>query len=127
MERDLEYDLRALADQARNEREFAVELYRGLCNADWRHNDGTEWDGGSWRYVGDLVAHLRGRRECYLDYYASGGEGEITDRVAQAMAAIGWRGVGHGRRLRKVDFVSGKVEVLSDDGDWVVERQGDED
>jgi hypothetical protein len=74
-----------------------------------------------------LIADLRGRGECYLDYYASGGEGEITDRVAQAMAPIGWHGVGHGARLRKIDFCSGRVEVLSDDGQWVVEREGVED
>jgi hypothetical protein len=59
-----------------------------------------------------------------LDFYCSGGEGEITDRVAQAMAALGWRGVGHGAPLRRVDFSSGTVEVLSEDGEWVVERRG---
>jgi hypothetical protein len=55
-----------------------------------------EWPGGTWRYVADVVAHLRGRGEDYLDFYCSGGEGAITDRVAAAMDALGWRGVGHG-------------------------------
>lgn len=59
-----------------------------------------------------------------MDLYCSGGEGEITERVAEAMARIGWRGIGHGVRLRVIDPVSGKVEVLGDDGEWVVERRG---
>jgi hypothetical protein len=122
MDRDLEHDIKALAETARNNRAFAVELYCALCNADWRHDDGTGWGGGSWRYIGDVIAHLRGRGESYLDFYCSGGEGEITTRVAEAMAEIGWRGVGHGVRLRRVDIGSGKVEVLGDDGQWVIER-----
>lgn len=123
MERDLEHDIKALADRAREDREFAVELYAGLCNADWEHDDGTRWE-GSWRYAGELIAHLRGRGECYLDFYCSGGEGEITDRVADAMAALGWHGEGHGRALRTIDFRTGRVEVLGDDGTWTVEREG---
>ena len=52
------------------------------------------------------------------------GEGEITDRVAEAMAALGWRGVGLGRRLHKVDFTARTVEDLGDDGHWVAEPPG---
>ena len=125
MERDLEHDLTSLADRARSDRGFAVELYGALCNADWRHDDGTEWRGGTWRYVGQLVADLRGRGEDDLDFYCSGGEGEITDRVAEAMAALGWYGVGHGARLRAVDLISGRVEILDDNGEWVVESVGE--
>jgi hypothetical protein len=121
--RDLEHDIKVLADRARSDREFAVELYGALCSADWRHDDGTDWH-GTWRYVGDVVAHLRGRGEDYLDFYGSGGEGEITDRVAEAMADLGWRGVSHGKRLHKVDVTTGSVEVLGDDRQWVVKRPG---
>jgi hypothetical protein len=113
-----------LADTARSDREFAVELYGALCNASWRHDDGTEWPGGTWRYVADVVAHLRGCGEDYLDFYCSGGEGEITDRVAAALDALGWRGVAHGVRRRKTDFVTGTVEVLGDDGEWAAEARG---
>jgi hypothetical protein len=122
--RDLEHDIKALADQARSDLEFAVELYGALCNADWRHDDGTEWH-GSWRYAADVVAHLRGCGESYYDFYCSGGEGKITDRVAETMAALGWHGTGHGARLHVVDFRTGRVEVLGDDGEWVVEQPGE--
>src|SRR3954466_13294326 len=111
VERDLEHDIKALADRTRSDRDYAVELYGALCNADWRHDDGTDWPGGTWRYVGDVVAHLRGRGEDYLDFYGSGGEGEITTRVAGAMAELGWRGVGHGKRLHKLNPTTGSVEV----------------
>ena len=123
MGRDLEHDIHALADQARSDREFAIELYGALCNASWRHDDGTEWPGGTWRYVAGAVADLRGCREDYLDFYCSGGEGEITDRVAAAMNTLGWRGVGHGARLRRVDFRTGTTEVLGDDGEWTVDSR----
>jgi hypothetical protein len=124
MERDLEHDIKALADTARSDREFAVELYGALCNASWRHDDGMEWPGGTWRYVADVVAHLRGRGEDYLDFYCSGGEGEITHCVAAAMDTLGWRGVGHGVRLHKIDFATRTVEVLGDDGQWTAEARG---
>ena len=124
VERELEHDIKSLANRARDDREFAVELYAALCNAEWRHDDGAGWSGGTWRYVGGLVADLRGRGEGYLDFYCSGGEGEITDRVAEAMAVLGWRGVGHGARLLVIDPVSGEVEALGDDGRWIVDRPG---
>jgi hypothetical protein len=122
--RDLEHDIKALADRARGDRGFAVELYGALCNASWRHDDGTDWPGGTWRAVAGVVADLRGRGEDYLDLYCSGGEGEITGRVAAAMDALGWHGDGHGARLRKTDFATGTVEVLGDDGEWAVESHG---
>jgi hypothetical protein len=119
--RDLEHDLKALADRARDDRDFAGELYAGLCNADWTHDDATEWS-GSWRSAAGVVAQLRGRGEDYLDFYCAGGEGEITDRVADALAHLGWHGVGHGASLRRIDFSTGEVKVLGADGEWVTER-----
>src|SRR3954454_4413680 len=99
VECDLEHDVKALADRARDERDFAIELYGALCNADWRHDAGTRWPGGSWRYVAGVVADLRGCGEDSLDFYSAGGEGYISNRVAEAMAALGWHGVGHGATL----------------------------
>jgi hypothetical protein len=65
--RDVEHDIKALADRARSDREFAVELYGALCNASWRHDDGADWPGGTWRHVAGVVADLRGCGEDYLD------------------------------------------------------------
>ena len=112
-ERDLEEDLRALAPRARDDDAFADELYCALCNADWVHDDGTEWH-GSWRYAAGVVADLRDRGECYLDFYCSpsGGEGAISERVAEALAALGWHGTGHGAPLRLIDFRTASSKVL---------------
>jgi hypothetical protein len=100
MDRTLEHDLSALAVRARDDDTFADELYCALCNADWIHDDGTEWS-GSWRYAAGVVAELRDRDEDYLAFYcsSSGAEGTISDRVAEAMAALGWHGTGHGAHL----------------------------
>jgi hypothetical protein len=118
-ERDLERDLRALAGRAGRDDAFADELYCALCNADWVHDDGTEWR-GSWRHAGGVVAELRGKGEGYLDFYCSpsGAEGTISERVGAAMAALGWHGTGHGAPLRRIDFATGESKVFVD-GDWI--------
>ena len=90
VERDLEHDIKALVDRTRSDRDFAVELYGALCNADWHHDDGTEWPGGTWRYVGDVVAHLRGLGEDYMGFYCSGGEGTVAALISDRLATRGW-------------------------------------
>ncbi len=118
-EHTLEADLVSLAPRLRADDAFADELYCALCNADWRHYDGTEWL-GSWRYSAGLVADLRALGECYLDFYcsASAGEGTISDRAATAMAELGWHGSGHGQHLYLVDFNTGTSKVWVD-AEWV--------
>jgi hypothetical protein len=95
----------SLAMRLREENAFADELYCALCNSDWMHDDGTEWS-GSWRYAAGLVAEPRELSESYLDFYcsASGAEGTISERVATAMAELGWNGIGHGQQLYLIDF-----------------------
>ncbi|MEV4421565.1 hypothetical protein AB0L40_16505 [Patulibacter sp. NPDC049589] len=119
-ERILEDDIRALAGRA-DDPAFADELYCALCNVDWVHDDGTEWS-GSWRYAGGVVAGLRDVGEDYLDFYCSpsGAEGTISDRVADAMRALGWHGTGHGAPLRLIDVTTGTSTVLID-GEWAVD------
>ncbi|MGH2876473.1 MAG: hypothetical protein ACRDLV_09500 [Solirubrobacteraceae bacterium] len=118
-DRRLEADLVALAGRLRADDAFADELYCALCNADWEHDDGSEWH-GSWRYAAGLVADLRELDECYLDFYCSPrcAEGTISERVAVAMAQLGWHGTGQGRRLWLIDFRSGEHMVWADGG-WV--------
>ncbi|MEA2197060.1 MAG: hypothetical protein QOJ25_1111 [Solirubrobacteraceae bacterium] len=117
--RCFESDLVALADPLREDETFADELYCALCNADWRRDDGSEWS-GSWRYSAGLVADLRELGECYLDFYcsASGAEGTISQRVAIAMAELGWHGTGYGKQLWLIGLATGERKVWSD-GEWV--------
>lgn len=118
-DRNLEFDLQALSARLRADDAFATEMYCALCNVDWRHIDGTTWH-GSWRYSAGLVATLRGRGEDYLDYYCSGiptrSEGTISERIAAAMAELGWTGTAHGSdELYTYDFQNGRTEALGDD------------
>ena len=119
VDRDLEFDLHALAPRLRTDRGLAEELYCALCNTDWRHLDGTTWH-GSWRYSAGLIATLRGRGEDYIDFYCTRAceEGTISDRVAAAMAELGWTGTGHGSKAVYALEPSGEQTVWVD-GDWV--------
>jgi hypothetical protein len=72
------------------DRRFAEDLYRALCNTSWFRN-GKEWD-CTWRMAGGIVADLRDRGEEYIDFYCSGGEGNVTTEVAAEFAQLGWTG-----------------------------------
>jgi hypothetical protein len=81
-------------------------VYRAWCNVAWvptgsphqtwadAHDD-LDWDAFSlsWRSAGEYVATLRDRGESYMDFYCSGREGQVSDRVRQAMAQVGLRPV----------------------------------
>ena len=87
---DLEVDLMSSARIAElvQDRRFAENLYRALCNTRWFRN-GKEW-GCTWRMAGGVVADLRDRGEEYTDFYCSGGEGTVTAEIATELAALGW-------------------------------------
>jgi hypothetical protein len=123
-ERRLEADLSALSNALRTDDAFADELYCAICNSDWLHDDGTEWC-GSWRHSAGLVADLRALGECYLDFYCSPtqAEGTISERVATALAELGWHGTGHGRDLRLIDLRTAESLVWRD-GEWVASDDG---
>lgn len=116
-DRNLEFDLQALSKRLRSDDAFARELYFALCNVEWMHSDGSEWH-GSWRYAAGLVATLRGRGEDYADFYCSrpGREGTISERIAEAMRGLGWRGTSHGSdTLYEIDLRRGSSGELADD------------
>jgi hypothetical protein len=73
-----------LADHA-----AAVRLYRALCNRAWAGPDGRVLT-VSWRAAGGIVADARGKGEDYLDFYCSGGEGQVAADVQFLLGALGW-------------------------------------
>jgi hypothetical protein len=77
-------------DAARAYNRKAVELYGSLCNRAW-FDEKNEMHHMSWRYAGGLVADLRGHGENYLDFYCSGGEGQIAPWIAAKLLSLGWR------------------------------------
>jgi len=100
--RNLERDLAQLGDKVLDD-DYALELYSALCNTEWRYGDrpGENW-GCSWRMAGGIVADLRndqrrgdneeydGAYEHYLDWYCSGREGKVSDRIAADLRGLGW-------------------------------------
>ena len=74
--------------------DFANEVYSALCNNKWRSifKPGYEYS-CSWRFAGGLVAEIRGKGEDYLDFYCSGGEGKVTERVEKFFKEIGFQPV----------------------------------
>jgi|SRR5688500_14135121 len=85
--------------------ETAVGVYASLCNVIWVPTDHPAQTYGevnvrdytalttTWRYAGGLVADLREKGEDYMHFYCSGGEGQPTPEVIEAMASIGYRPV----------------------------------
>ena len=75
---------------------FADELYAAMCNVGWLKTQTGAADATpvpwscSWRSSGGIVADLRNKGEEYLDFYCLGREGQVSQRVAQALAELGW-------------------------------------
>lgn len=82
--------LQTLAPRVAADDGFARELYAALCNMQWRLRTGGELVSMSWRSAGATVAGLAGRGECYMDYYCSGSEGTVSERIGEALGALGW-------------------------------------
>lgn len=79
----------------RADESFARELYGALCNMRWRQAGADDADpvSMSWRAAGATVAQLRHLGGCYMEYYCSGDEGTVSDRVRDALAELGWEPV----------------------------------
>lgn len=90
LERDiLENDL--LKTRAKADRQFALDMYRALCNNVFIHSGGEEpvTFGCSWRYAGGIMAELVDGHD-YMDFYCAGGEGDISPEIEQVFAELGW-------------------------------------
>lgn len=116
---NLEYDLVAsnvILNLVKDD-SFAKELYAALCNMRWvfmppedpesvvialqkqqpeDYGDDDTYS-ASWRYASGIVADLRNRflikedaHENYLDWYCSGNEGVVSERVANVLAEMYW-------------------------------------
>lgn len=67
---------------------YATELYSALCNNVFFSPTQDPWR-CSWRYAAALIAKLRDEGT-YLDWYNSGNEGFISDRISTDLHNIGW-------------------------------------
>jgi hypothetical protein len=88
LERELTHDLDVLGDLVHDD-SFYPELYRGLAGVAWTR-DG-EHVTLSWKRAEELVNEIRSKHDRpSLVLAQTGGEGEISERVRDALATPGW-------------------------------------
>ena len=91
LERELANDLATLDERFADE-EFSTELYRALTNNTWSKGGGPEGRVSlSWSRAETFVNELRARQgQEPLTLAQTGGEGEISDLVAEELDRLGW-------------------------------------
>src|SRR3954447_9901684 len=88
IERELVHDLGVLGDLVADD-SFYTELYRGLAGVSWTR-DGEHLS-LSWKRAEEVVNALRAKHgHDPLELAQTGGEGEVSDRVADALGGTGW-------------------------------------
>lgn len=82
---------------------FAREFYAAMCNLIWSSPAKGEF-AASFRFAGEIVARLREKGEDYMEFYLSGGEGRVTERVETELKRLGWAW----RRYEDRDFAKNR-------------------
>lgn len=80
-------DSDTIKDKCRNSKDYCRRFYATLCNNGI--TKGEYSTGYSWRSTGALVADIIGYGD-YLDWYCSGGEGNVDEEVFEDLKEIGW-------------------------------------
>src|SRR5438105_14687376 len=89
LERELANDLQTLGDLIHDDT-FYPELYRSLAGVPWSR-DGAGHIALSWKHTEQLLNQVRSRHDLpKLQLAQTGGEGEISARVADALEPLGW-------------------------------------
>src|SRR3954469_9399870 len=92
LERQLINDIQTLGDMVQTDDSFDEELYRALANVQWHRSGADGHVSLSWTRAEELVNDARAQhgREA-LTLAQTGGEGEVSDRVRDALGDLGWR------------------------------------
>jgi hypothetical protein len=89
LERELATDLRTLGNDLIRDDEFYWELYKSVAGVPWAHEGGHI--ALSWKRAETLLNQLRAEHDKpALKLARSGGEGEISPRVVDALGPLGW-------------------------------------
>jgi len=108
LEHEMEKDAIVIAYLADDD--IAREFYAALCNMRWKKITDTPEDqqiinklkgidpniwNCSWRCSGGIIADIRNvhynRAEDYMDFYCSGNEGFVSERVEECFTRMGWK------------------------------------
>ena len=96
-EYSLEDDLKnsiAICNKVLSDKHYAADLYRALCNIQWRKLEvmpllrNERWS-CSWRYAGGIVADICQEGD-YMDWYCTGGEGTVSEEIQRDLVKLGW-------------------------------------
>jgi hypothetical protein len=88
LERRLVNDIQTLGDMVADD-SFYAELYRSLAGVRWFNGDAHVTL--SWKRAEELVNAVReGHGHPALQLAQTGGEGEVSERVADALSGLGW-------------------------------------
>jgi hypothetical protein len=89
LERDLANDLQTIGDLVHDD-SFYPELYRGLAGVSWQRADEGHIS-LSWKRAEEVVNLLRAEHgHAPLELAQTGGEGDVSARVADALSGLGW-------------------------------------
>src|SRR4051812_32269892 len=90
LERELANTIQTITELVPDDDSFHEELYRGLAGVSWYADDGGHVT-LSWKRAEELVNAARERHgRGPLTLAQTGGESEITDRIARAFEGTGW-------------------------------------
>lgn len=80
---------RSMGDAMKDDESLCREVWSALANMEWVHENGDS-AAYTFRAAGDLIAAVIGRGD-YMQWYCSGPYAEVSERVATALAAEGWK------------------------------------
>lgn len=80
-------DSNIIKQKMRSSKNYCERFYATLCNNVFTKNN--QEDSYSWRSSGGFVADVLGSGD-YLNWYCSGGEGNVDDEVAEDLKELGW-------------------------------------
>jgi hypothetical protein len=80
-------DFDSIKFKMRESKDYCKRFYATLCNNELFY--GNYKTGYSWRATGGLIADIIAEGD-YMDWYCSGGEGNIDEEVQQDLLDIGW-------------------------------------
>lgn len=80
---------KVLGDRIRGSDEMAAQMWGALANVHWFHEAEGHFAHYTFRSAGDLIAAIRGSGN-YMDWYSSAPHGEVSQKIAGALAREGW-------------------------------------
>jgi hypothetical protein len=90
LERALATDLAKISDRFTDE-DFAIEMYRALCNVAWFRDGDSGHVALSWTLAERLVNDLRADQGYgAMTLKQTGGEGRVARRVHEELGRLGW-------------------------------------